>query len=207
MSSSRSWASSLLLGLALVPGLSAQSLSPDTRRPEPVSFSFSTWNPWAVRYQPRLIPEPVRALAPRTVLPRWNPAVADHASLSLGDLRGEIVVLDFWARSCPPCIPLHDALVRMAPTWEAQGVRVLSILSAEDPKGLEQFFEAHGGPPPFPVLIDRSGSALSAFEHTGIPTVIVLDHHGRVAFDRLGGSKKITDLPQLFPTLLAARDR
>lgn len=95
----------------------------------------------------------------------------------------------------------------MAPAWEAQGVRVLSILSDENPQGLEQFFDAHGGPPPFPVLIDRSGSALSAFAHTGIPSVIVLDHYGRVAFDRMGGSKEITDLPQLFPTLLAARAR
>ena len=95
----------------------------------------------------------------------------------------------------------------MAPAWEAQGIRLLSILTAEAPAGLEDFFAEHGGPPPFQVLVDTSGTALASFGSAGIPRIVVLDHYGRVAYDRLGGSKGIADLPGLFPALLAARSR
>jgi thiol-disulfide isomerase/thioredoxin len=122
-------------------------------------------------------------------------------------MQGEVVVLDFWARSCPPCLPLHEALVQMAPTWEARGVRILSILTAEDPVGLQQFFAQHGGNPPFPVLLDSTGMALERFGSAGLPTVVVVDHYGRIALARLGSNRAISDLPSLFPTLLAARAR
>jgi hypothetical protein len=86
-------------------------------------------------------------------------------------------------------------------------VQLVSILSDEDPAGLEAFLAAHGGPPPFPILLDPSGEAMDQFGATGYPTILVIDHYGRVALVRMGGSKGIAELTAVFAPLLAARTR
>lgn len=185
----------------------AQRLPPDAGDAQGLGFSLATWDPWARRVLPRLLPEPVRAGAPPFTLPVWSPDPRRPRTRALADLQGHVVVIDFWARSCPPCVPLHEHLVRQAPVWETQGVRVISILTEEDPAGLSEFFSAHGGPPPFPVLLDSDGAVLHAFDSYGLPSMVLLDHFGRVAWRLSGGSSQVDALPILLPTLLAARAR
>ena len=197
----------ILLAWVTPGSLLAQALLPAGARNPPASFSIAAWNPWAVHSLPSLVPEPIRVLAPPLDLPVWGPRSQGPSRLALKDLRGHVVVLDFWTRSCPPCIPLHQALVRLAPAWHAQGVQLVSVLSHENPDGLDRFLAEHGGSPPFPILLDPSGQAMTAFGSTGFPTLLVIDHYGRIAHKRLGGSKGVDELEALFPTLLAARLR
>lgn len=174
---------------------------------DPASFVFAHWNPWAVRVPPILIPEPARQAFPRFALPVWLPDGPPVRTVSLPELGGHVVLLDFWSRSCPACVPLHEAIMRDAPGWKAMGVEVVTILSEEDPAGLADFFEAHGGLPPFPVLIDRRGAVLASLGTAYFPRLEVLDIYGRRAVSRLDGYGGLPDLPPLFRTLLAAGAR
>jgi peroxiredoxin len=200
----------LALSISLaVPGwssLQAQRLVPDSLRASAPAFSLTLWNPWAVKQPPRSTPDSLRTDAPTFSLPQWAPNASRPTALGSADLAGQVVVLDFWSRSCRPCIPIQEALVEQAPVWQAQGVRFVSILSWDTPQGLDEFLREHGGPPPFPILLDSAATLLQAFGTSGVPMVAILDHHGKVAWQHLGGIHAQGDLPRLLPPLLAARD-
>lgn len=196
----------LLLGLSLATPLVAQRLLPDSLRTPAPSFSLTLWDPWRVPAVPCPADDSLRDPAPAFTLPRWTPRSPPGPVLGLRDLAGQVVVLDFWSRYCRPCIPQHEALVELAPAWQAQGVRFLSILTWDEPSGLEAFLAAHGGPPPFPILLDSAGTLLKAYDSYGVPTAVILDHHGKVAWRHLGGVSARADLPRLLPPLIAARD-
>lgn len=155
----------------------------------------------------RLIPDSLRAAGPAFELPVWSPVPSTPpTSLTLQELEGQVVVLDFWARHCVPCVPIHAALVERAPEWQAQGIRVVSVLTWEDPVALGSFFESQGGLPPFPILLDPPGTLIRALESYAMPFTAILDHRGRVAWRRLGGFSPTMDLQRLLPPLLADRD-
>jgi thiol-disulfide isomerase/thioredoxin len=174
--------------------------------PSPTGVDFVLWFKRPVRPPLELIPEPVRTRAPDLVLPRWS-ASGVQGTFDLRSLAGKPVFLDFWAPSCPPCIPLHAHLVREASTWRSQGVEIVSVLSGDAPEVLAAFFAEHGGTPPFPVLVDTTGTVLLGFGSTGLPGMVLLDHHGRIAWRQRLGATQVIDLPDLFPSLLAAAAR
>jgi peroxiredoxin len=167
------------------------------------TFSLLRWNPWAIHVPPRLVPEPAREAFPNFRLPVWR--ANDHRDLE--SFRGKIVLLDFWSRSCPACIPTHEALVRNAPAWERFGVQIITVLTGETTEGLDAFFAAHGGTPPFPVLLDPDGKVLASTGRPILPRLDVLDIYGRRAVDRFTGYPQFVELTPLLGTLAAARER
>ena len=170
---------------------------------ELTSFSLVRWNPWAVKVLPRLIPEPAREPFLNFRLPLWR----GSEQRDLASYRGKVVLLDFWSRTCPACIPTHEALVRNASEWENLGIQVITVLAGETPDGLEAFFDAHGGQPPFPILLDPEGTVLAATGRPILPRLDVLDIYGRRAIERLTGYSQFRDLTPLLGTLGAARQR
>jgi len=92
--------------------------------------------------------------------------------------RGEVVVLEFWATWCGPCIPALAHLEELAADFAGKPVRVLGI-SPEEPERMQRFLD--GRPLAFPVALDRDGATFAAFGVQGVPTTIVVDAQGRIA--------------------------
>jgi cytochrome c biogenesis protein CcmG, thiol:disulfide interchange protein DsbE len=63
----------------------------------------------------------------------------DGRPLRLGDYRGKIVVLNFWATWCPPCIDEMPSLNRFAERYAEKGVQVLGVSVDEDPDAYRSF--------------------------------------------------------------------
>lgn len=110
--------------------------------------------------------------------------------LALNDLRGQVVVLDFFAYYCSICHAHKPDLVKLREKYAAQGLVVLAVhdasLSTMDEVNakmeplLRQIF--HGKPPKLPMALDGSGKE-SVFEAYGIyavPAVILINQRGRV---------------------------
>jgi peroxiredoxin len=96
---------------------------------------------------------------------------------TLSELRGKIVLVNFWATWCPPCRVELPALDAIYTHFQSQGLVVLSI-SDENPYTVGSFLAPANYHPP--VLIDSSGAVHKQFHITGIPQTFVFDRDGKL---------------------------
>ncbi|HVI07376.1 MAG TPA: TlpA disulfide reductase family protein [Candidatus Binatia bacterium] len=68
---------------------------------------------------------------------------SDHA-VTLSQLKGQVVVLNFWATWCPPCIEEMPSLVQMQQRMKAKGVTVLAVSVDVDNAAYHRFLQDHG---------------------------------------------------------------
>jgi len=113
--------------------------------------------------------------------------------VSLNSLRGKVVFLDFWATWCPPCrnsLPHTQALSQHEKTKSGDLV-VLAVNAREDVDKVKKFMQDNKYS--FRVLLDKDGKVLDSFKVRGIPTFVLIDREGKVAWVQVGfmpGSEK-----------------
>ncbi len=123
----------------------------------------------------------------------------DGDPLSLDDLRGRVVVVNYWWSACPPCRAeqpeLNDAATELADEAAFVGINIRD-LSSDQPRAYVRSFEV-----PYPSVYDPSGKALLSFAgvltRNAIPSTLILDQEGRVAatvIGRVPGRRTIPDL-------------
>jgi thiol-disulfide isomerase/thioredoxin len=111
--------------------------------------------------------------------------MADSKTLSLSELRGSAVLLDFWATWCAPCraqAPIVDQLSRR---WHDKGVVVVGVNTDTPDQGDPGAFAmAHGLT--YPIVHDVSGEAQRAFAVESLPTLVVVSRTGKITAVRTG---------------------
>jgi len=109
--------------------------------------------------------------------------------VTLSELRGKVVVLDFWATWCTPCLSSFPAMKRTVENHKDDpGVVFLFVNSwerAADKKKNALDFLAKTGYP-FRVLLDLDNAVIDAYKIDGIPTKFVIDGEGRIRFKTTG---------------------
>jgi len=96
---------------------------------------------------------------------------------TLSQLRGKIVLVNFWATWCPPCRAEMPDLDAIYTHYQSQGLVVLSI-SDEDSFKVNSFIAPTGYHPP--VLIDPGDTVHKMFHVEGIPQTFVFDRDGKL---------------------------
>ena len=64
-------------------------------------------------------------------------------TVSLKDLRGKVVVLNFWATWCPPCVDEMPSLVQMQKQLKDRGITVLAVSVDDDPRQYHSFLDKY----------------------------------------------------------------
>jgi peroxiredoxin len=138
----------------------------------------------AVLTRPSL-PEPVGrgSRAPEFALPR----LGDGARVSLADLRGRAVLLNFWATWCKPCEDEMPAMQRLYGELAGDGFELLAVSVDDDPEDVGAFVERLGIG--FPVLLDPDEDVARAYQTYRYPESLLIDGEGRVV-ERFVGPKE-----------------
>jgi thiol-disulfide isomerase/thioredoxin len=123
----------------------------------------------------RLVPD--GTTAPSMELPRHG-----GGTLKLEELKGQVVMLDFWATWCPPCREEMPALVKLAKEYEPQGLVFVAASRDDGPRAsrlVDAFVKRHL-PDLQPYVVYASDDVARAFQVTALPTLYFLDRDGKV---------------------------
>jgi cytochrome c biogenesis protein CcmG/thiol:disulfide interchange protein DsbE len=97
----------------------------------------------------------------------------------LTDLKGKVVVLNFWATWCPPCVEETPSLNRLQKYIDSRGGMVLGVSIDEDGAAYEQFLQDHSVV--FPTYRDATKKTASDYGTTIFPETYIIDRHGKIA--------------------------
>ena len=112
-------------------------------------------------------------------------SLAGEAS-SMEQLRGKVVLVNFWATSCSGCIKEMPQLVDTHQKYASQGYQTVAVaMSYDPPEFVREYASAHKLP--FFVTLDNQGSMAKAFGEIRLtPTSILIDKNGKVVKRYLG---------------------
>lgn len=119
------------------------------------------------------------------------------------DLRGKVVMINFWATSCTTCVKEMPEMVETFNKYNAQGLEFIAVAMAYDPPNyVLNFVETRKLP--FTVALDTQGELAKSFGNIQLtPTTLVIDKNGHV-IKKYVGEPDFAALHQLLEKALAA---
>jgi peroxiredoxin len=138
----------------------------------------------------------VGSAAPDFVLP-----TLDHATVRLSDLQGRVVIINFWATWCPPCVKETPRLVQWYEQHSADGLAVIGVdtLYQDSLDAVAAF--AQDKRVSYPVLLDEPGDVSRQWQARQLPRSYVIDRDGVVRFVRIGELTERDFTEQVLPLL------
>lgn len=113
--------------------------------------------------------------------PHFTGRTLDARQLSLTDLRGKVVVVNFWASWCLECRPEMPVLEGLHRELASRGLAIVGINAREDSRVVGGYADELRLT--FPLLLDPSGRINDVYGVVGLPTTFVIARDGRaVAF-------------------------
>lgn len=116
--------------------------------------------------------------------PEFELTSLDGELVHSGTFDGEVVLLEFWATWCTPCVAQARILEPLHREFEPRGVSFVAISLGESMETVRSYVER--SPFPYPVLIDPEDELSSKLGIYALPTVMVIDRSGGVAYRQPG---------------------
>jgi cytochrome c biogenesis protein CcmG, thiol:disulfide interchange protein DsbE len=144
----------------------------------------------------------IRPVGERRAMPELVMAQLDGGMWRMGDHRGQVVLVNYWATWCGPCWEETPGLVRLSKELGPKGLAVVGVAIDEGGRDKVQRFvdEFHV---PYPMALPVRMSQIE-FGMAGVPTTILVDKNGRVAKSYVGAVRQ-TDYATDVEALLAER--
>ena len=118
------------------------------------------------------------ALAPSMPAPDFTLKNAEGGNLRLGELKGRVVLVNFWATWCGPCKIEMPHLNRIYEKYKSAGFVLLGVNIDEDPKQAVALATRMGLK--FPVLLDTDKSVSRRYALDSMPGTVLIDRDGKV---------------------------
>ncbi len=124
----------------------------------------------------------------------------DGNLVKLADLKGSVVVLDFWATWCGPCRAAMPALNAIYERHKAAGLKVYVVNQQEPKDKVARFID--GAKLTMPALLDLKGSVGRQYHVSGLPTTVIIGPDGTVKHVHVGFGGSLDELERQVQSLL-----
>ena len=105
-------------------------------------------------------------------------------AVDLKDLKGQVVLINFWATWCGPCRQEMPVLEQMYRRYKAMGFTLLGVNVEPDSSNAAGWLKAT--PVSFPILFDTDSKVSKLYDVAGMPSTVILDRKGNVRFVHRG---------------------
>lgn len=116
--------------------------------------------------------------------PRFDLETLDGDSIRLDDLRGKVVLLNFWASWCIPCREEHPVLEMANRRYEGRDVKLLGVVYQDSRGNARDFLAERGGS--WPSVLDPDSRVAIDYGVYGVPETFFLDKSGNIARKHVG---------------------
>jgi len=131
------------------------------------------------------LPKGIIKIDPAAKSPKLRLANADGEVTDLRSLRGNWVMVHFWASWCGPCRAELPTVQRMAKKLVPKEIKLLMVNTAENEDDIISFL--FGVAPDLDTLMDKDGVVTNAWQPRGLPSSFFVDPEGKIRYLALGG--------------------
>lgn len=129
---------------------------------------------------------PLTSLPQKPAAPPLQLTDIGGRSHNIDDLRGQVIVVNFWTTWCPPCRAEMPSFQRLRDQFPRGKLALLAVNVGESRQDIAKFFFSQHPPPTYTILMTR-GKPVSAQWHVQtLPTTYIVDKSGRVLYAASG---------------------
>ena len=114
----------------------------------------------------------------------FTAATLDGDTITLSELKGEVVVLNFWASWCIACIEEHRVFVDAERYYADQDFQMLGVVYQDSPENARRWMRQRGGG--WPSVIDPKSRIAIDYGVYGVPETYFIGKDGRIAYKQIG---------------------
>lgn len=163
-----------------------------------INSRFATWMTWALilgmiwTVISRVSSDQLQAQAgsvPKEgfTAPDFTLGLLDGGKITLSELKGKVVLVNFWTSWCPPCRKEMPAIESVYRSYKDLGLVVIGLnLTAQDSKQAAALFAQEVGVT-FPIALDLDNSVGNLYRVTALPTSFFIDRNGVIRSVIVGG--------------------
>ncbi len=134
-----------------------------------------------------LVPEPERHAAPAFTIENLR-----GGDVTLADYKGKLVLLNFWATWCAPCLKEMPSMEKLWQKYKEQGLVVVAVSVDEGyKKRIQTFLKLYDLS--FPVLLDPESEVSDLYKVSGIPASFLIDRNGKIISRLVGEADWFSD--------------
>jgi thiol-disulfide isomerase/thioredoxin len=131
-----------------------------------------------------LLAAPALAVAPAGPAPKFQLTSMAGKPISLDSLKGQVVMINFWASWCGPCREEMPVLEKLYAKYKPMGFTMIGVNVEPDSKLAAEWLKAT--PVTFPILFDTKSEVSKLYQVSSMPSTVIVDRKGNLRWMHRG---------------------